>query len=88
MRVTVGLASAMALLAASSGLAATATHFVVAKPGEAAKLCGPKPAKPGDWRCVGQSDRHETTQVQRSFQAITYTWVQGGKAMQDSWDAK
>lgn len=36
----------------------------------------------------GKSKSNELEQFSFTFKTITWTWVKGGKTMQDSWDAK
>jgi hypothetical protein len=59
----------------------------------APETCGKPPSEPGNWKCVARkvtsiTQTNPTTRVKEAFNRITVTWTNGGKTMQDSWDAK
>jgi hypothetical protein len=59
----------------------------------APETCGKPPSEPGNWKCMARkvtsiTQTNPTTHLKETFNRITVTWTDGGKTMQDSWDAK
>ena len=83
------LFTAVVFALASAGCPAVAapdTHAVhVTRRSDALRLCGPRPAGPGRYRCVGVHEGHDIQRITYVYQKIAETSVKGRKTATDDW---